>query len=196
MKKLFLALTLAAMAAANTAYADTDAQPADSAANTTTAAVTAKPASNLFWGLGVASIAPPLTGFGSVYAVGWGGSANIGFTLDKNWALLAMLDGYSFATNAIGYSSTEFTLTPDVKYSFDAKGFTPYLFAGAGLNDNISNAPSGSVSTVSFAYNGGAGVAFNLGAGLDLQIQAEYESAVTANGSFSYLPLTAGVEFN
>jgi hypothetical protein len=175
MKKLFLGLVLAVMTVVTTAaFAD----------------------GNMFWGLGV-DVAPTLNGFGSVYSAGWGGNLNAGFNLDKNWAILGQLEGFSFATNTTGFSSTEFTLTPDLKFTFDGmNGVSPYLFAGAGVNDNIFNAPSTNSSTISFAYNAGAGVAFNLAAGLDLQIKAEYESVIVSNGSFAYLPISAGVEFN
>lgn len=153
-------------------------------------------ADSFFWGAGV-SAASILNGFGSAYtAAGLGGNVHAGLNLDNNWALFLALDGFSFPTNVTGYSATEFSLTPDLKYTIDANGYKPYLFVGAGLNDNIANGVSSSTSAISFVYNGGVGVGFALAQGLDLQIQAEYESVITANGSFAYLPFSAGIEFN
>jgi hypothetical protein len=149
-----------------------------------------------FWGV-AAGAAPTLYGFGPSYNPGLGLNAHIGFTLDKTWSLFANLDSYSFSTNnTFGLSSQQTTLTPCLKYSFDLAGFKPYLFAGEGLNDNLFNTLTGTVNSFSLAYNVGAGMNFPLEKGLDLQIQAEYEAVIVVNNSYSYLPISAGLEFN
>jgi hypothetical protein len=193
MKKLFFGLFLAVMAAM--------AYPVFAEDNTAVTPAATAPVTNagghLFWGVG-AVVAPTLYGFGSAYNPGVGLNAHIGFTLDKNWALFAALDSESFSTNnAFGLSTLQTSLMPEVKYTFDVRYYKPYLFAGVGLNDNLFNEISGgSISTVSLAYDAGLGVAFPLEQGLDLQIQVEYEIVFVVNDSYSYLPVSAGLEFN
>jgi len=142
-------------------------------------------------------IAPSATGFDSSYGVGYGLEANIGFALDQNWAVLLMLDAYSFPSTFSGWSANQIDLLPSLRYTFGSKGIRPYLFAGVGGNDNlVIEANNSTINGINLAVAGGIGIDFPIARRVDIFIQGKYSINFTLDGSFSYLPISAGIQFN
>jgi hypothetical protein len=149
------------------------------------------------WTGGVAlGFAPSLTGFDTSYSLGYGLEANVGYKLNSHWAVLLMLDSYTFPSTYSGWYASQIDLMPALRYTFGEKGIRPYLFAGVGGNDDLMIEPSGLFGGLNLAVAGGLGIYFPAAPQLDLFIQGKYEYNMAQNGNFSYLPLCAGVQFN
>jgi hypothetical protein len=76
----------------------------------------------------------------------------------------------------------------------------PYFILGAGINENIAYYPTffGTASsyTTSPVVGGGIGLNFRVSRKLDIYIQGKYEDVLDSGGSFSYFPISAGIQFN
>jgi hypothetical protein len=142
-------------------------------------------------------IAPSATGFDSSYSVGYGLEANIGFALDQNWAVLLILDAYSFPSTFSGWSANEIDLLPTLRYTFGSKGIRPYLFAGVGGNEDLMiEANNPTIEGINLAVAGGIGIDFPIARRVDIFIQGKYDINFSLDGSFSYFPISAGIQFN
>jgi len=119
--------------------------------------------------------------------------------LDKNWAVLINADTYFFdatGTGTTGFYTNVINVIPTLRYTFDAPGFKPYILSGVGASDYYLNTPSASTSNIDVAITEGVGVAFTIASGLDIYVEGKYEQVFNNDGNFSYLPVTAGVNFN
>jgi len=142
-------------------------------------------------------IAPSATGFDSSYSSGYGLEANIGFALDQNWAVLLILDAYSFPSTFSGWSANQIDLLPTLRYTFGSKGIRPYLFAGVGGNEDLMiEANNPTIESINLAVAGGIGIDFPVARRVDIFIQGKYDINFTLDGSFSYFPISAGIQFN
>ncbi|HXL72211.1 MAG TPA: outer membrane beta-barrel protein [bacterium] len=149
------------------------------------------------WTGGLAGgLAPCATGFDASYSVGYGFEGNVGLKLNQNWAILLALDVYTFNSTFSGWSANQIDLLPTLRYSFGGQGIRPYLFAGVGGNDNLMLEPNSSVNGINLAVAGGIGIDFPVARCLDVFIQGKYDINFTLDGSFSYLPVSAGIQFN
>ena len=134
----------------------------------------------------------------------------VGFNVDKNWSVDLSLENYSFVTIQSS-ASNEVNIIPSLRYSFDSDSISPYFTAGFGFNFNTTSVAA---PTSILSYNPSAQAAYNTqcisnmvasgGVGLLLAIagnqghffaQAEYQQVFTAQGAFSYYPLTIGFQY-
>ena len=76
----------------------------------------------------------------------------------------------------------------------------PFLLAGIGFNDNIAEysygGGSSSLSESQPMVAIGGGVAFPLGNKLDFTVKAKLVEVLASGGTFSFLPISAGLQFN
>jgi len=151
-------------------------------------------------------------------ANGYGASFNpseafvalVGFNLDKNWSLDLSLENYSFTTIQSS-ASNEVNVIPALRYTFNSDWIAPYVSAGLGFNFNTTSAVA-PVSIIS--VDGSAQAAYNTqvdsnivasgGVGLMLAIagnqghffvEGQFEQVFTAQGGFSFYPLTIGFQY-
>jgi hypothetical protein len=175
------------------------AAPGDNAPQTETEAPAAEEGSPSAWtGAIGGGIAPTAGGFDSSYSVGYGLEANVGLKLNSHWDFLLMLDAYSFSSTFSGWSANQFDLLPSLRYSFGGEnGIRPYLFAGVGGNDNlVIESDNSTINGINLAVAAGIGVAIPIASHLDIFIQGKYSVNFTLDGSFSYIPVSAGLQFN
>ena len=151
------------------------------------------------WGIGLGG-AVLGNGFGSNYSGGYGLDGNIGIRVDKNLSFLLAVDSYLFNTNNSNFYSGEVNAMPSIRVTMDGKDVKPYFILGAGVNENIAYYPTffgtGSAYTTSPVVGGGVGLDFRVSRKLDIYIQGKYEDILASGGSFSYFPISAGVQFN
>jgi hypothetical protein len=155
-------------------------------------------------------------GYGRDYAVGpfvqlkFGKylTENLAAELDLNYDYFGTPQSYPGLPNS-NYYSDEINVIPTLRYDFLVAPATPYLLAGAGLNVNRSNSPTGtqsedygengsfevpndtSLAVANPLVTGGAGLLFNLLGG-NFYIQAQCDYVFTDNGGFAYFPLVLG----
>jgi tetratricopeptide (TPR) repeat protein len=169
-----------------------------------TATPTSAPASastgHFTWGIGLA-VGIPATN-GSDETVGFGVNGNVGYAFDENLAILLEIDGLVFPTTFAGFSSIESDVFPAIQYTFTSPGSTvhPFVFGGIGINDNIAEYDYGGGSET-FAQAEpllaiGGGLTFSIANKLDFVLKAKYVEVLTPGASFSFLPLSAGLQFN
>jgi len=138
------------------------------------------------------------SGFDASYSVGYGLEGNLGLKLDQNWALLLSVDVYSFVSTVSGWYANQIDLLPTLRFTFGDHGVRPYLFAGVGGNENLMvEEPYSLVGEgINLSVAGGVGIDFPVSRHLDIFIQGKYVINYTLDGSFSYYPVCAGVQFN
>jgi hypothetical protein len=152
------------------------------------------------WGIGLAAGIPGSNG--SDETMGFGINGNVGYAFNAKLALLLEIDGLVFPTSLPGFTSIETDIFPAIQYTFASPGSTvhPFVFGGIGLNDDMAEYDSGSGSET-FSQTDpllaiGGGVAFSMGDKLDFVLKAKYVEVLVSGGSFSFLPISAGLQFN
>ena len=155
---------------------------------------------NITWGIGLGGAALG-NGFGTAYSAGAGLEGNVGYVINPNFAVLLAVDSFLFNTTDSNIYSGEVNFMPSVRLSLDANGVKPYVIVGAGLNEDIAYftdyyGDTISVSDTNFVVGGGLGVAFSVTPKIDIYIQGKYDDVLASGGSFSYFPISAGVQFN
>jgi hypothetical protein len=157
------------------------------------------------------STATLASGYGASFNPSVSFSALIGLNLDAQWSVNLGLEVYSFVT-AQSSASNEVNVIPALRYTFDSGGIAPYVTAGWGFNFNTTSvsAPASILSYDSYAqagYNtqsvsntvasGGVGLLFKIAGDRAGQVYVEalYEQVFTAQGGFSYYPLSIGYQY-
>jgi opacity protein-like surface antigen len=138
-------------------------------------------------------------------------AALVGFNLTPNLSVNLSLESYTFGT-AFSSASNEINFIPALRYTFDNDWIAPYVTAGVGFNFNTTSA---SVPASILSFDSNAGLSYNTqvisntvaagGLGLLFKIagdntghvylEAQYQQVYTAQGSFSYYPLTIGYQY-
>jgi len=155
------------------------------------------------WGIGVGGAALG-NGFtasnGVTFNPGYGLDGNIGLRADKNLSFLLAVDSYLFNTNYSNLYNGEINVMPSIRVTADGKDVRPYFIVGAGVNESINYYQNAfgtfSSSTTSPVVGGGIGFDFRVSRRLDIYLQGKYEDVLAQGGSFSYFPISAGVQFN
>ena len=138
----------------------------------------------------------------------------IGLNLDAKWSFNLSLENYSFVSGqgSTSSSSNEENLIPSLRYVFDSGWFAPYVSAGFGFNFNTTSAaaPASVFQTDSgaqVAYNtqsvsngvasGGVGLLFKIAGDQSGHafLEAQYQQVFTAQGGFSYYPISIGYQY-
>jgi len=137
-------------------------------------------------------------GFTSDYSSGAGLDGNLGLQFDENLSVLLEINSYIFQTTFSGVYSAEVNFIPTLKYAFGQSKTKFYLLGGLGVNVNelvvSTDAGNATLSQSNFAIEPGAGIQFPLNDALDLYLQAEFVD-VFANSTFSYVPISVGLDF-
>lgn len=157
------------------------------------ASVASAGAGNMYFGIG-AGVDVPVSPSGGT--VGIGGDVILGYAFDKNVAVQLDIDNFVVSSN--GASTYELRPLAEVKYTFDAQNFKPYLLGGLGMSVVFlpSSGLSGSASTASnFDAVMGVGAQFDLGGGTDLFIQAKSNFVFATGTTGVDLPLELGLIF-
>jgi len=145
-------------------------------------------------GVGLAG-APSLDGFG-VYSGGGGIDGNIGFTFGDHFALLLAIDSIVFPhPDFSDVRLGEVNLFPSVRYAFGDSNVRPFLIGGPGLNTEIFTVGNSSQTFRSFAFHLGGGMLIDLSQAVDLYIQARFVNVMADGFSYSFLPVSVGVQF-
>jgi hypothetical protein len=151
------------------------------------------------WGIGIGGAALG-NGFGSAYSTGYGLDGNVGLKVDRHLAFLLAIDSYVFNTNVSGNYNGEVNIMPTIRITPADGPVRPYIVVGGGLNDNIQYYTnffgSGTVSATSPVIGGGIGLDCKIHNRLSFYIQGKYEDVFANGGSFSYFPISAGIQFN
>jgi hypothetical protein len=153
-------------------------------------------------------------GFGTSFNPSEALIALIGLNLDTKWSFNLSLENYSFVSGqgSTSSSSNEENLIPSLRYMFDSGWFAPYVTAGFGFNFNTTSAAAPASirltdSSTQVAYNtqsvsngvasGGVGLLFKIAGDQSghAYIEAQYQQVFTAQGGFSYYPLTIGYQY-
>jgi hypothetical protein len=131
----------------------------------------------------------PGSGWDPHYSLAGGANAFAGYTLDKNLAV--QLDGDEWFFTGSGYSLYQFRLLAEAKYTFDGKGWQPYVLAGPGMVFQ-SLSPSGG-STSNFDGLVGAGVQFDLAPRTHLFVEAKLNFIMSQTTTFVDVPMNIGI---
>lgn len=142
----------------------------------------------LYIGLGTGADFPG-SNWISDYLVGGGANGFIGYQLDKNLAI--QLEGEEWFFTGSGTSLYNFRVLAEAKYTFEGKGWQPYLLAGPGLVIQTLS-PTGD-STTNFDALGGLGVQFDLAPRTHFFVEAKYNFIMSATTTFTDLPISAGI---
>ncbi len=166
-----------------------------------TATRVAASAGHFTWGIGLAGAIPGTNG--SDETVGFGVNGNVGYAFDENLAILLEVDGLVFPTTDPEFTSLETDVFPAIQYTFTSPGSTvhPFVFGGIGLNDNIAEydyyyGESETFSQTEPLLAIGGGLDFFIANKLDLVVKAKYVEVLSPGGGFSFLPISAGLQFN
>jgi tetratricopeptide (TPR) repeat protein len=107
------------------------------------------------------------------------------YAFDKNLSIRGDIQVF-FSTPITGISETDIRILPEVKYTFDGKGFQPYLVGGIGFDMvGLSDTAGDSASLSGLDFTIGAGAQFDLGNKLKLFGELKYNSASISAGSSS-----------
>ena len=86
--------------------------------------------------------------------------------------------------------------TGNLVYELPSMGFRPYAIGGAGLyRTNIDITGGGSSGENHFGFNIGGGIKIPLSASFETFIEARYNHVTLNNGSWAFVPITAGIMF-
>jgi hypothetical protein len=129
----------------------------------------------------------PGSGWDKNYTLGGGAQAFAGYLFDKDWALRADVDNWFFEGNSFSLYHLRTILS--IKYTFDAKGWQPYLLAGPGI---VCSSLLG-VSAVNFDALVGLGVQFDLTADSRFFVEGQYNFDLPTGSSLEDIPITAGI---
>lgn len=167
-------------------------------------------------------IAIPMGDFGDAADLGFGGQGNFAYKVSPNLQVTGSV-GYlywSYKTDG-DFASGSFSSVPvlaGIRYTFPAKGFTPYVMAQLGVHFVSSSfefevdpfdfltKTSGSESvnatmetqefsdsSTEFGFGAGAGFLLPLGPKLDLDVNATFNSIATEGSATNYIGIMAGV---
>ena len=140
----------------------------------------------------------PVNGFGSAYTGGGGIDGYLGIALDKNLSLTLAIDSFIFHTNNPAIFNAEVNFAPGVKCLFGDSGTKLFLLGSLGMNSNIlyveSTLGTSTLIQRNFMVEPGAGVQIFLNDALDFYFQVKYVN-VFAPSAFSYVPISAGLDF-
>jgi hypothetical protein len=120
---------------------------------------------------------------------------SLGFAVNDNLSFLIAVNGMVFNTSVPGVLSGEVNLAPTVKYALGETRTKPFWALGLGLNENILQDGGLSVSQSNFMVEAGGGIQVPVEDQIDFYVQAKF-TEVFAPFSFSYVPITAGFNFN
>ncbi len=142
----------------------------------------------LYIGLGT-GVDLPGSSWDPNYLLGGGADVFAGYIMDKNLAF--QLDGEEWLFTGTGYSLYNFRVLAEVKYTFNGRGFQPYILAGPGMVFQAIS-PLGD-STANFDALAGAGVQFDVAPRTHLFIEAKYNFILSQSTTFSDIPVSAGL---
>ena len=142
----------------------------------------------LYIGLGTGADLPG-SQWNSDYYLAGGADVFAGYQVDPNWA--AQLDLQEWFFTGGGNSLYNLRTLLEAKYSFEGKGFQPYLVAGPGLVFQALS-PSGD-STTNFDALLGLGLQFDLAPRTHLYLQASCNFILSQTTAFTDLPVSAGL---
>jgi hypothetical protein len=148
-------------------------------------------------------------GFGGmIYFYTWNTSlTESGYYITQSYTLGTL-------TETISESHGNLEVLAAIQYKFTGGSVKPYLIGGAGLSalmfsESISFSYSsgtplynpttgGSIPGTTSMYpmvTAGAGLGFNMGKDMDLYLEAKYDVVIGNGGTFSYIPIGAGLSF-
>jgi len=141
-----------------------------------------------YFGLGTGAELPG-SNWNPDYMVGGGANVFGGTALDKNWAGQLNLEEWFFTGG--GTSLFNFRLLAEIKFTFEGKGFQPYLLAGPGIVFQTLS-PTGD-TTSNFDALAGLGGQWDLGGRAHLFLEAKYNFIISETTTFTDIPVNAGL---
>jgi hypothetical protein len=146
------------------------------------------PVNPVYIGLGT-GVDMPGSGWDPNYLLAGGANALVGYTLDKNLAV--QLEGDEWFFTGTGYSLYQLRVLAEAKYTFEGRGWQPYVLAGPGMVFQ-SISPSGD-STSNFDALVGAGVQFDLAPRTHVFVEAKANFILSQSTTFLDIPVSAGI---
>lgn len=131
----------------------------------------------------------PSNNWNSNFYVGSGANVFLGYQADENWSAQLNADEWFFTGS--GYSLLNIRTIGEIKYSFAAQGWQPYLLAGAGTV--FQTITPGAASTANFDALGGLGVQFDVAPRTHIFIEAKYNFIISQVLTSTDVPLSAGL---
>jgi len=151
--------------------------------------------SDSYWYLGVGPLLSlPVQDINTFYGSGIGGTAYVGYQVNKDVALELDLDNVSYSASN-GLSDYELRAMPTVKYFLGGKDLQPYLLGGLGLDLQFASASGISASGTSIEENLGVGCKLKLAHRTYVFLEVKYDFIFSSGVTGEDLPIIAGLEF-
>jgi hypothetical protein len=141
-------------------------------------------------GLGPSILA---SNFNPIYSVGLGLGAGVGYAVNENWSFWLTSNGYYLPADTPGLTAIMNEAILNARYTFQGSGVNPYAEAGFGLLTQTISSGGYSLSSSDLMLQGGLGLTFPGGDGLDFFIEAEGGLILFDGVTAVDIPITAGV---